>query len=579
LNRLSGVAEATRREVKARARQWREAFGAEVTGRGSGRQHRPEPDGASRPDPVAAAELLVEHAGTARAASRRAMVRLILGLDPGLDPFASGNELAAALGVTRARVAQQAGALQDGWADHPPCRDLLDAVAETARRALADVGGVATVDELASAVLASLPPPGQADTVPPSRIGAGLLRLALDRAHALSRADAGDEQISTRRRDGRIVLLAADPALLDPAEGLGRTADDLVAQARAAGDPLVPAGRGAQRLRDGWARAAADVAASAGFSDGRLLRLAAALARDAALSGSNELYHRNLSLTDAVALALKGVGGTQAVTAHEIRDRVRARFPALPPLPERPRLDQLLAEAGLGLVYDDAEHGYRWPTRAADTKGLASRQATITGFAGPQLVSGGRSGHRLAESAASRSFLALGVDAERVDRAVEGLAGRFGAAVVDVTGLLIDAMRAQAAEVGLPWDLIQAADAAPPGSRDAAGLAALVQRSLPAIEDAINAALSGAPNGTRPVVLTEVAPLARYGYLGMLAQWTDLAVRRPQAIWVVVPQLPGNQGAVVDKRPLPLAAPGQFFRLDAEWIDARPAVTAAEGTP
>ena len=88
------------------------------------------------------------------------------------------------------------------------------------------------------------------------------------------------------------------------------------------------------------------------------------------------------------------------MTAHEIRDRVRARFPALPPLPDRPRLDQLLADAGLDLVYDDAERGYRWPTRAADTKGLASRQSTVTVPPGPQLVSGGRSGHRLAESAA-----------------------------------------------------------------------------------------------------------------------------------------------------------------------------------
>ncbi len=251
----------------------------------------------------------------------------------------------------------------------------------------------------------------------------------------------------------------------------------------------MPAGRGAQRLRDGWARAAAGVPAPAGLGDGRLLRLAAALAGDAVLSGSNELYHRDLPVTDALALALKGAGGTQAVTAHEIRDRVRARFPALPPLPDRPRLDQLIADAGLGLVYDDAEHGYRWPTRAADTKGLASRQATITASAGPQLVTGGRSGHRLAESAATRSFLALGVDADRTDRAVEALTGRFGAAVVDVTQVLIDAMRAQAAEVGLPWDLVQAADAAPAGSRDAAGLAALVQRSLPAVEAAITAAL------------------------------------------------------------------------------------------
>ena len=157
-------------------------------------------------------------------------------------------------------------------------------------------------------------------------------------------------------------------------------------------------------------------------------------------------------------------------------------------------------------------------------------------------MTGGRSGHRLAESAATRSFLALGVDADRTDRAVEVLAEPFGAAVVDVTGVLIDAMRAQAAEVGLPWDLVQAADAAPAGSRDAAGLTALVQRSLPAVEDAIDAALSGAPDGTRPVVLTEIAPLARYGHLAMLSQWTDLAARRPQAIWVDRPAATGQPG-------------------------------------
>jgi hypothetical protein len=560
LNRLSGVAEATRREVKARARQWRDKFGAAVTGRGHELPSTREPNDAAGPDPVTAAELLLAHAGTARAASRRIMARLLLGLDPGLDPFASQHELAAALGVTRGRVAQQAGALQGGWAAHQACRDLLDTIAEIARNALADVGGVATVDELASTVRAAMPPPGTtAETAPPTRISAGLLRLALDRAQALSRADAGDEQVSTRRRGGRIVLLAANPALLDPAEALGRTADDLVAQARSAGDPLVPAGRAAQRLRDDWARAAAGAPPPTGLGDGRLLRLAAALARDAALSGSNELYHRDLPVNDALALALKGAGGTQAVTAHEIRDRVRARFPALSPLP------------------DDAEHGYRWPTRAPDTKDLASRQATLTAPAGPQLVTGGRSGNRLAESAATRSFLALGVDADRTDRAAEGLAGRFGAVVVDVTQVLIDTMRAQAAEVGLPWDLVQAADAASPGSRDAAGLAALVQRSLPAVEEAIDAAVSGASSGTRPVVLTEIAPLARYGHLALLSRWTDLAARRPNAIWVIVPQLPGSRGAIIDKRPLPLAAPGQFFRLEAAWIDARPD-TSAEGT-
>jgi serine/threonine protein kinase len=234
LNRLSGVAESTRREVKARARQWRDAFGAAVTGRQPQRT-AVGADTGTLPDPITAADRLVAKAGTARAASRRAIARLLLGLDPGLDAFASQNELAALSTVTRARVAQQVAALQDGWAAHAGCRDLLDAFAASARQLLADLGGVATVGELAGAVLTAMPPPaaepGEASS---ARIAAGLLRLALDRAHALDRADAGETPILTRRRDGRIALLATDPALLDPAEALGSTADEVVVQARMA---------------------------------------------------------------------------------------------------------------------------------------------------------------------------------------------------------------------------------------------------------------------------------------------------------------------------------------------------------
>ena len=268
------------------------------------------------------------------------------------------------------------------------------------------------------------------------------------------------------------------------------------------------------------------------------------------------------------------------MTAHEIRDRVRARFPALPPLPERPRLDQLISDAGLGLVYDDAEHGYRSPTRAADTKGLASRQATVTAAAGPQLVTGGRSGHRLAESAATRSFLALGVDADRTDRAVDALTGRFGAAVVDVTQVLIEAMRAQAAEVGLPWDMVQAADAAPPGSRDAAGLAALVQRSLPAVEAAIDAAASGRARGNAagPAHRDRAArPVRPPGHAEPSGQTSRPGGRRRSGC--SSRNCPAARAPSSTSGPLPLAAPGQFFRLDAEWIDSRPTVSAAEGTP
>ena len=171
------------------------------------------------------------------------------------------------------------------------------------------------------------------------------------------------------------------------------------------------------------------------------------------------------------------------------------------------------------------------------------------------------------------------MDADRTDRAIDALTGQFGAEVIDVTQVLIEAMRTQAAEVGLPWDMVQAADAAPPGSRDAAGLTVLVQRSLPAVEAAIDAAVSDAPEGTRPVLLTEIAPLARYGHLAMLSRWADLAARaaagdlgaRPATV-----RQPGRhhrQAAPAARGSRPVLPPGR--RLDR---CPRPPFSAAEGT-
>ncbi len=577
LNHLSGVAVATRQEVKARARQWRNRFSAAVAGRGPARG----PAGAVSevlPDPRTAADLLVTHAGSARAESRRALTRMLLGLEPGIDAFATQGELAQATGVTRGRVPQQIGALQDSWGTNPDCRALLDAVAEVAWQSLADSAGVATVEELAQSVLAVMPP-ADPETEGPAvgRVGAGLLRIALDRVQARLRAEDDPREFFSRRRDGRIILLATDQALLDPAEALGRAADELVAQGGAASEHVVPAARAAERLLSTWSHATRSLEPQPTTPNtGRLLRLAAALARGAAPAGSGDLYARDMPATTALSIALAGVGA-QPVGVHEIHARVRAKFPALAPLPDRPRLDQLIAGTGLGLIYDESQRGYRSPTRASDTLGLASRPATSLGPVNRQLLAEGPSGHRLAESAATRSFLAIGVDAIRADRAVVALVSRFGAEVVDVTQVLIDAMKAQAAEFGLDWEFVQAADAAPAGTRDAEGLSVLVTRSLPGVEAAISAAAAAQPEGTRPVLLTDVAPLARYSHLNLLGPWADLATRRPQAIWVLVPQLAGAHGPLIDRRPLPLAAPAQFMRLDPDWIGAHARVPAAEG--
>ena len=573
LNRMSGVADITRREVKSRASQWRRQFAASVTGRGV-----PGQAGVTAgklPDPLAAAAVLAERAGMQRAQSRRKVARLLLGLEPQFDPFATRAELSAVLQVSAARTARQVGALQQAWAADEECRTLLDTLAGVSAQALADFGGVATVGELSGAILAALPPAPASDDQQVARIAAGLLRVALDRNQALGRADDDAAVLSSRRRAGKIMLLATDPARLDPAEAIGRMADHLVASADAAGEPLIPAQRAIPRLQATWARAAdsQDTEQPIPGPD-RLLRLAAALAEKSALSGRRDLHRLDLPAATALGIALAGAASVQRLTPQEVRDRVRARFPALPPLPDRPRLDELIRDAGLGLLYDDQDHAYRQPTRAGDTTRLSSRPATILREAEPELVSGGRAGHRLAESAATRSFLALGIDWSRLDKAVDVLTGDYGAIELEVTQLLIDAMRQEATAAGLPWETVRAADAAPPGSRDAAGLAVLVQRSLPAVDAAIDQASAGALEASQPVLLTEIGPLARYGQLSLLAQRADLATRRAQAIWVVVPQLPGNQGAVIDGHPLPLSAPSQFFRLESDWFDRRVRVPA-----
>ena len=234
---------------------------------------------------------------------------------------------------------------------HAGCRDLLDAIAETARQSLTDFGGVATVAELAEAVLAAMPPPADshgAGRTGPDRRGAAAAGPGPGPGAEPSRRGRGADHHPSPGRQDRPARLRSRACSTRRRRSAG-AADQLVAQARSAGESLVPA-RSCHAAASGrWARASAGQAPSAGLSDGRLLRLAAALAAEAALSGQNELYHRDLPITDRARRSRsRGWAGRRPITVQEARDRVRARFPALPPLPDRPRLDQLIDDAGLG---------------------------------------------------------------------------------------------------------------------------------------------------------------------------------------------------------------------------------------
>lgn len=581
LNRLPGAADATRKEVKSRAKMWRARLGPQVLGR-TGRAGAGT-GGTDLPDPIAAAELLAAPFGTGSLESasttlRGRAVRQILGLDPGLDAFVPQSGLGAELGVSKPRGPQLIDEMQSRWGDDDSCRDLLTSLQAAVFTALAQLGGVATVNELAESVRSVLPGPVEV-TEQRRRVSAGLLRVTLDRAAALNRAQALDLSVERRRdRDGRLATVASRLDLLTAAEAAGRRADELVQAASARGEPLIAQARAAAALRIAFESgldpaAAADSAYQVGdnhngadqgeVSDPRLVRLGAALSQHAAVAGDGSLHHRDLELADALRITMVGLATGVQIAAQELRDRVRARFPALPAVPDRSHgLDTLIERAGLALVYDEADRVYRSRRYRPPTTGLATRVAAVQSTAAPA----GPDGHvarRLQDSRAARSFLALGVSAPHLRRSIDLLRERCSVTVLDVTAVLIETMQREADSLGMPWATVTAADAAEQGTRAAAGLAALVARAVPAVHEAIRAA--GADRA-RPVLVTETAPLARYGHLEGLARWTDLTAARPSAVWLLVPQLHGSTGALIDGTPLPLAAPGQLVQLDDAWL-------------
>ncbi|MFK3981379.1 BREX system serine/threonine kinase PglW [Micromonospora sp. NPDC050397] len=560
LSRLQGVANATRLQITSRIKEWRARLGAEI---------RTTERGGPELTPTDAADMLLRVVATPRSPSRGGVVRLILGFDTAIDAFATHAQLGANLDepVQQSRITTLLGTLQERWAGDHDARALLDRLAESVSARLTELGSVATVAELTRTVIETLRP----GTHPDERLARGLLRFALERRKAMNKADGSQPPVWVRRRAGVVTLLAEEQTLCDVAESLAAEADRLVNATGGAANAVIPAQRAQARLEaavpteSGWPQALADPL--------RRVTLAAAASTFAAASGAGDLHHRDFTAVAALAQTFADFGGQQ-LTPDEIRERVRVRFPAVPELPRRPALDNLITDAGLGLTFDDRLRVYRALHTGAATTGLDSRSATSLATTTSPVGTTTALGARLETSIGSRSFLALGTRADRLGRLIDAAQAQYGATTVDLTGVLLDALRSVSAAANVPWDLVRAADAERESSRPRRGLEELIRRSWPEVEAAVERALAAGREDS-PVLLTDASPLARYDKMALLTRWTDLAAPRRRAVWLLVPQLNGNHGPVVDGRPVPLAAPNQFVNLDNEWIDSSAALSAA----
>jgi hypothetical protein len=455
---------------------------------------------------------------------------------------------------------------------------------------IADFGGVAAVATLTAEIRGRLPervtaPSDVAARVQADRAAGGLLRAALDRLSEHEKA-SGDKEFVRRRHGRRLALLATDERLLAAAEAAGQRADELVG---ADVDAVIPAATAGRELRaafeEGY-RSVSDVdSVIPPQSDQRLVRLAAASSRHTGVSGRGELHNTKISPTAAVTVALRGLAQSESLSPSQIRSRVTARFPDLDRIPLRPQLDAILARTDLGLTWNDERGAYRFsdPEPASATT-MHTRKPTAVPSAADTGV-GGEDGQyanqvaALARSLGERGFLAVGVPIPpdrpgEHERVAAALAEVYDGEVLDVTAALIAAMRELADTQGISWDLIRGADAADAGSRDARGLRAVVDRVVPQLWERLQRTVFDGPASDAPLILTEVSPLARYGHLDVLARLSDLSAPRRRPLWVVLPQLRGQQGALVDRKPIQLGSPGGQFLVWRQAPDLVPAATS-----
>lgn len=516
--------------------------------------------------------------------SAQAGVRLLLGLDrlpsDGAPDWASGADVATALGVTRQRVSQIASAARAHWASLPPLASVRDELAGS----IAGHGGVVAVAELDQTVI-----DGRGTGLPPEeaiRAARAVVRAAVESDEL---AAAGTGRFVLRRRGDRVVVALDTGAEDDVAEPFDGAA--LAAYAVALGDradreievtaDVVPQDRAVDALRA--VRAPPGVA----LADGRLVRLAAGVSQRAGVSAALELYPRNLAPLRALRLLRQGLAASAELTEPDVRNRVHARFPLLA-LPARPQLDELLIAADVAVHWDPARRVEGAYVRDEPVVGglssltsLVSRASTRTPTTpplrrttraeeDPVVVAAAELEGRLERSLDHGGFLVLRVPTNRRIELARELArftgGPHRVVPVDLEAAFLEELRAEAASRRVGWERLASADLALPGTTDYTNLRLLAR---PALERTERRVLVAGPRvvAWNPGVLRRYDDtLAAVDRLRATAGRTDAAL---QTLWLVVFGSTSEARPSIDGAAVPVSGPSEWVDITMAWLENR----------
>jgi hypothetical protein len=332
------------------------------------------------------------------------------------------------------------------------------------------------------------------------------------------------------------------------------------------------------------------------FSNERLLNLAAAMSKQAAVSSRQEVYPRGMSAERALRLGIGalsglGVGETEKdFSAEQIRERVKSRYPESEPIPDHPALQELLDKIGFDVRWNPQTSTYHRPHKEAlytsgssvprrHSTATSARQVEIT----PDVADARSFEDRLKHAYSDGGFLVLTVRPSRMRWAEAELLRRFELERVSFDDLLFDVLREEAKELEVDWTIIEAADGADPASQDWKNLMHLIGRAGPKIA----ARLAERPEH---VLLVNPGLIARYDLMSVLETLRDKVGHDAPCpgLWVLVATDEQNDLPVLDHAEIPLITSGQRAKVSESWIDnvhrgraeqVASTLTANEGSP
>jgi len=370
-----------------------------------------------------------------------------------------------------------------------------------------------------------------------------------------------------RRIAGKTVV-ACSPELAVYADKLGQVADDL-----AANDPLPPPLRAFQELYE-----VAQPPLPPGcqpFSNKRLLKLAAAMSKTAAVSSWQELYPCGMAADRTLRLgigALSGLGlgeSEDGFTPDQVRARIESRYPEAERLPDHPELQRLLEAVGMEVCWDAETKKYRRPEliRTASGSSQSLRLPTAQSVRHPVEVTPDVAEARIFEDRlkhayAEGGFVVLTVKPSKMRSCEAELIRRFKLHKISFDHLLFDALREEADDLEIDWTIIESADGTHHASPDWNNLLQLVARVAPKLADKVEC---------RPehVLLVHPGLIARYDQMAILETLRDKVGHDAPCpgLWLLVASDGQNDMPKLDHAEIPLITPGQRAKVSEAWIE------------